>query len=84
MSDVVNHPEHYTRYGIEVIEITEHLNFNRGNTVKYVARAGLKNGGNELEDLKKARWYLEREIGRIEAKQLHEQLFAARVSEDRK
>ena len=64
MSDAVNSPDHYNRFGVEVIQITEHLNFCRGNIVKYVARAAFK--GNELEDLKKARWYLEREIARLE------------------
>jgi hypothetical protein len=66
MSDVVEHPAHYTGFGIEVIEITEHLNFCRGNAVKYLARAGLKNPETELEDLKKARWYIDREIARLE------------------
>jgi Protein of unknwon function (DUF3310) len=64
MSDSVNSPDHYNRFGVEVIQITEHLNFCRGNIVKYVARAEFK--GNELEDLKKARWYLDREIARLE------------------
>jgi hypothetical protein len=64
--DSVNHPEHYTSYPVEVIQITEHLNFCRGNVVKYVARAGLKDFDKEIEDLKKARWYLDREIARME------------------
>lgn len=61
----VNHPKHYTSHpsGIECIEITEHMNFNLGNAMKYVWRASLK--GKEVEDLKKAIWYLEREIARI-------------------
>jgi Fe-S-cluster containining protein len=63
--DNVNHPKHYTSHpsGVECIEITEHMNFNLGNAMKYVWRASLK--GNEVEDLKKAIWYLEREIARI-------------------
>lgn len=66
MTDNVNNPSHYQfSNGIEVIDLTEHLNFNRGNVVKYVARAGNKGGADELEDLKKARWYLDREISRI-------------------
>lgn len=65
MSDPVNQPSHYTRFPVEVIDITEHLNFNRGSIVKYVARAGHKDPAKELEDLKKARWYLSREISRI-------------------
>lgn len=64
--DVVNHPSHYTAYkGIEVIQLTEQMNFNRGNAVKYIARAGLKNPDTEIEDLEKARWYIDREINRV-------------------
>lgn len=64
-SDAVNHPKHYNEGfgGAEVIDIARHLNFNRGNVVKYVARAHLK--GRELEDLEKAKWYLEDEIARF-------------------
>lgn len=66
--DVVNHPKHYTRHpsGVECITITEHFNFNLGNAIKYVWRSAEKlNGGNEIEDLEKARWYLDREIQRL-------------------
>ena len=67
MADNVNHPAHYTAYqGIEVIQLTEQMNFCRGNAVKYIARAGLKDPDKEVEDLRKAIWYLEREIARIE------------------
>jgi hypothetical protein len=66
-NDPVNHPAHYTAYPVEVIQLTEHMNFCRGNAVKYIARAGLKNPATEVEDLKKARWYIEREINRLEA-----------------
>jgi hypothetical protein len=64
--DNVNHPQHYKAHpsGIEVIEITEHMNFNLGNVIKYVMRHEHKNG---VEDLKKAKWYLEREIANKEA-----------------
>lgn len=57
MSDSVNHPKHYNQGKIEVIEFIEdkQLNFNRGNAVKYVARAGLKDPTKEIEDLEKAR-----------------------------
>ena len=65
-ADVVNHPAHYTAYPVEVIELTEHMNYCRGNIVKYVARAGLKSPDTELEDLRKAQWYIEREIARLE------------------
>lgn len=63
--DPIEHPAHYNAYPVEVIELTEHMNFNRGNVVKYIARAGLKDPNTELEDLKKAQWYLDREIDRI-------------------
>lgn len=64
--DEVNHPTHYTRYPVEVIELTEHMNFCRGNVVKYVARAGVKHPATALQDLRKAAWYLQREIERLE------------------
>jgi len=65
MSDAVNNPRHYTSHpsGVECIEIAEHMSFNLGNAVKYIWRASLK--GKEIEDLRKARWYIEREIKRI-------------------
>ena len=65
MTDTVNNPKHYTSHpsGVECIEITEHMNFCLGNAVKYVWRASLK--GKEIEDLRKARWYIDREIQRI-------------------
>ena len=65
-NDTVNHPAHYTSHpsGIECIEITRWMNFNLGNAIKYIWRAG--NKGNALEDLKKARWYLDDEIKRRE------------------
>lgn len=67
--DAVDHPSHYTRFpGVEVIQITEHLNFCRGNAVKYIARAGAKDESKEIEDLEKARWYLDREIERLKGK----------------
>lgn len=59
-NDPVSHPAHYTSYPHEVIELTEHLGFCLGNAVKYILRAPFK--GNELQDLKKARWYIERII----------------------
>jgi hypothetical protein len=60
----VNHPAHYNAHpsGVECIDIVEHFNFNVGNAVKYIWRAGLK--GDAIEDLKKAAWYLQREIER--------------------
>jgi Protein of unknwon function (DUF3310) len=66
MHDPVNHPAHYTAYeGLEVIDLTEQLNFNRGNAVKYICRAGLKDKATEIQDLEKAAWYIDREIKRI-------------------
>ena len=63
--DPIN-PSHYTSYrDIEVIQLTEQLNFNKGNVVKYTARAGLKNPDTEIQDLEKASWYLQREIARL-------------------
>lgn len=63
--DPIDHPAHYNSYPVEVIDLAEHMPFNRGNVIKYVARAGLKSKDTELEDLKKAQWYLDREIDRI-------------------
>lgn len=62
MEDNVNHPKHYTEHpsGVECITIAEHMGFNLGNAIKYIWRADSK--GNTLEDLKKAAWYLQREI----------------------
>jgi hypothetical protein len=66
LHDPVNHPSHYTEHpsGVECIQITEHMNFCLGNAVKYIWRAGLKND-NAIEDLKKARWYVDRELERL-------------------
>ena len=66
LEDVVNHPKHYTFGTIEVIDVIEDwkLEFHLGNTVKYIARA--KHKGNELEDLKKAQWYLNRKIMQLQ------------------
>lgn len=60
--DPVDHPKHYTSHpsGIECIQVTEHMGFNLGNAVKYIWRADLKLDA--IEDLKKARWYIDREL----------------------
>jgi hypothetical protein len=65
-SDPVNHPSHYTSHpsGIECITVTEHMGFNLGNAIKYVWRADLK--ADALEDLRKAIWYIDREIQKRE------------------
>ena len=66
----VNHPSHYhSNSGIEVIDAIEawNLNFSRGNAIKYIARASYKDPTKEIEDLEKARWYIDREIQRLHA-----------------
>jgi hypothetical protein len=65
MHDAVNRPSHYTSHpsGVEAIEIEEYLCFNVGNAIKYLFRAGLK--GDVAEDMRKALWYLRREIQRM-------------------
>jgi hypothetical protein len=67
-ADNVNHPPHYKTGGIETIDFIEakSLNYNLGNVVKYITRADHK--GNKLEDLKKAQWYLNREVGKLSKK----------------
>ena len=66
MNDVVNNPKHYTNHpsGIECIQITEHMGFCLGNDIKYLWRADPKNDA--IEDMKKAIWYINREIERRE------------------
>lgn len=58
----VDHPKHYNEHpsGIECIQVVRHFNFCIGNAIKYLWRAGLKN--DDIEDLKKARWYIDDEI----------------------
>lgn len=60
----IDRPAHYTEGGIEVIDYIEAKDFNYrlGNVIKYVSRAGRKINSDPIEDLKKARWYLDREI----------------------
>lgn len=64
LNDPVNRPKHYTQHpsGVECIQITEHMGFNLGNAVKYLWRCDLK--WDTIEDMKKAIWYIEREIKR--------------------
>lgn len=68
IDDPVNHPSHYTDGKIEVIDFIEDkkLNFNLGNVIKYVSRAGKKDTSKTIQDLKKAQWYLNREISTLE------------------
>jgi hypothetical protein len=67
MNDMVNHPKHYTAHpsGIEAIEVTRHMNFNLGNAMKYIWRAGVKDEAKHIEDLKKAAFYINDEIKRL-------------------
>ncbi len=69
MTDPVNHPAHYVSHpsGVECLTVVRHMNFNLGNAVKYIWRAGLK--GAELQDLRKAQFYIADEIARLEAVQ---------------
>lgn len=66
--EAVNHPDHYNENpsGVECIEVARHMNFNKGNALKYVWRAGEKDPKKEIEDLKKAIWYLEDEVKLLE------------------
>lgn len=74
VGEAVDHPLHYNTipvecpecsHPIEVIEIVRHFNFNRGNVIKYVMRAGIKDPDKEVEDLEKAVWYLQDEINHL-------------------
>ena len=64
--DRVNHPTHYNNHpsGIECIDVVEHMGFNLGNAIKYIWRADLKPATPGEEDLRKAVWYIQREIER--------------------
>jgi len=73
--ETINHPTHYNESPatcekcgsrIECITVVRHFNFNLGNVIKYIWRAGLKDRDAHLEDLKKARWYLDDEVKRLE------------------
>ncbi|EPZ3525206.1 DUF3310 domain-containing protein [Listeria monocytogenes] len=68
MNDEISQPSHYTSGGIEPIEFIQshNMNFEKGNVIKYVTRAGKKEGQNEVKDLKKARQYLDFLIGKLE------------------
>lgn len=71
MSDQVNHPAHYggANNPYEAIKVIEAwgLGFCLGNVIKYISRSGKKDVGAPVEDLKKARWYLDREITALES-----------------
>ena len=85
VDDPIN-PTHYKdgfSNGAQVIDITENLIGNRSNIVKYVARAGKKSPDTEMQDLEKARWYLDREIQRVAALGLTQNNSAQHRAEDR-
>ena len=65
-NDSIHKPKHYTEHpsGIECIQVTEHMGFNLGNAIKYIWRCDLKLDA--IEDLKKAKWYIDREISKRE------------------
>ncbi|MEN6296857.1 MAG: DUF3310 domain-containing protein [Rectinema sp.] len=64
-NDPINHPSYYTCYKVEVIDLIEGMPFCRGAAIKYIVRAGKKDPAKEVEDLKKARWMIDREIARV-------------------
>lgn len=70
MSDTVNHPSYYTDGKIEVIEYIEDkkLGYCLGNAIKYISRAGKKDKAKEIEDLRKADWYIKRRIQELETR----------------
>lgn len=78
-NDNIN-PDHYKSHpsGVECIEITEHFPFCVGNAIKYLWRAGLKKDASlkgidkEIEDVKKAKWYIERHLAKLEKEATHE------------
>ena len=67
VNDPVNRPKHYTSdpSGVEAIQITRHRNFNIGNAIKYLWRAGLKDNNSDVQDLEKAIFYIKDEIARL-------------------
>lgn len=66
--ETVDHPPHYNAHpsGIECIDIVEHLSFNIGNAIRYLWRVGLKPGADSVQEMRKAIWYIERELDRLE------------------
>lgn len=68
MNNNVNHPDHYTRWPVEVINLTERETFLIGNVLKYALRAGVKDGATYGEDMAKARWYARRHVDNIAAR----------------
>lgn len=81
--EVVNHPQHYggDDNPYEVIKVIEawNLGFCLGNAIKYIGRAGKKKVDTELEDLLKARWYVDREIQRLQRIETNRQAIAGQI-----
>jgi hypothetical protein len=67
-ADIIEHPAHYNSHpsGVECIDIVQHFEFNIGNAIKYLWRAGLKDGSDYKTDLEKARQYIDFELERYE------------------
>ena len=67
MKEAIDHPDHYNQGKFEVIDVIEDwgLDFCLGNAIKYIGRAGKKHKDKEIEDLKKALWYIERRIKKL-------------------
>lgn len=81
MADAIN-PNYYQRNGTQLIDVIEDLPMCRGNAVKYLVRAGNKNPDTLLEDLEKAKWYVEREISRVERAGFRARAAAEREADD--
>ena len=75
--EMVNHPEHYNKHpsGIECIDIARHHDFAIGSAIKYLWRAGLKESDNEIQDLKKAVFYIQDKIKQLESKNVDDKTF---------
>ena len=71
LDDPISHPAHYCDGGIETLDfiVAKKLDFFLGQVCKYISRAGKKSGQSLLQDLKKARWYIDRLIQKLEAGQ---------------
>ena len=83
MTTQINHPDYYNSNGYEAIEYIEafNLNFNLGNVIKYISRAGRKPGEDRLTAYKKAREYLDREIARVSPEKATDLLVAPEITE---
>jgi len=63
--EIVDHPKHYNWLPVEAIDVAEHMTFNIGSALKYLWRVGRKPDTNAIEELRKAQWYIQREIDRL-------------------